>query len=110
VLAKTKIVRRQWRWNGRSGTPFADTNLHALLSARGMESRGTTTVCVESTLRDAVFYDYKPIVLIDCTADMSDALHESALARIDMFFGRVWSSKELVAALENERAPARAAR
>jgi nicotinamidase-related amidase len=86
---------------------------HALLSARGVETLlfagGTTTVCVESTLRDAMFLDYNCVLLADCTADLDDGLHASAVARIDMFFGWVSSSTELTAALA-ERAPTRAAR
>jgi ureidoacrylate peracid hydrolase len=82
---------------------FADTRLHELLAARAIESLllagGTTTVCVESTLRDAAFLDYNAVVLADCTADMSDALHESALGRIDLFFGWVSSATEILAAL-----------
>ena len=82
---------------------FADTTLHTALSARGVDTLvfagGTTTVCVESTLRDAVFLEYNCLVLSDCTADMNDALHQSALARIDLFFGWISSSDQLLAGL-----------
>ena len=92
---------------------FVDTDLHALLSARRTETLlftgGTTTVCVESTLRDAVFRDYNPVLLSDCTADMSDELHASAVARIDMFFGWVCTSVELAAMLAPDSAGIRAA-
>jgi ureidoacrylate peracid hydrolase len=91
---------------------FADTELHALLAARGIETLvfagGTTTVCVESTLRDAVFHDYNPLLLSDCTADMSDELHASAVARIDAFFGWVCTSVELAAMLSSDGAGIRA--
>jgi len=89
---------------------FADTELHALLAAHGIETLlfagGTTTVCVESTLRDAVFHEYNPVLLSDCTADMSHELHESALARIDMFFGWACTSAELMTLLAPEGARA----
>lgn len=92
---------------------FADTELHPLLAARGIETLvfagGTTTVCVESTLRDAVFHDYNPLLLSDCTADMTDELHASAVARIDAFFGWVCTSVELAAMLSSDRAGIRAA-
>jgi ureidoacrylate peracid hydrolase len=85
---------------------FADTGLHALLSARGVETLlfagGTTTVCVESTLRDGMFLGYNGVLLSDCTADMSEALHESALARIDLFFGWVCSSDDILASLVSD--------
>jgi ureidoacrylate peracid hydrolase len=89
---------------------FADTELRSLLAAHGIETLlfagGTTTVCVESTLRDAVSYEYNPIVLSDCTAGMNDELHEGALARIDMFFGWVCSSAELTTLLAPKHARA----
>jgi ureidoacrylate peracid hydrolase len=82
---------------------FYDTELHDLLKARGIDTLifagGTTTVCVESTLRDAMFLEYNCVLLSDCTADLDDALHESAVARVDMFFGWVCASTELTAAL-----------
>src|SRR5690606_2219021 len=84
---------------------FAGTNLHELLLARRIESLllvgGTTTVCVESTLRDAMFLEYNGVVLADCTADMTEALHQSALARIDLLFGWVATSDEILAELQN---------
>ena len=92
---------------------FVDTDLHALLCARRIETLvftgGTTTVCVESTLRDAVFRDYNPVLLSDCTADISDELHASAVARIDMFFGWVCTSVALAAMLTADSAGIRAA-
>ena len=100
-LAQDLVVIKK-RFSG-----FTNTNLHSLLSVRGIESLvfvgGTTTVCVESTVREAVFHEYNPVVLADCTADMTEDLHESALTRIDMFFGWVSTSTELLAALSSGR-------
>ena len=92
---------------------FSNTDLHTVLASRGMDTLlfagGTTTVCVESTLRDAMFLEYNCVLLSDCTADLDDALHDSAVARIDMFFGWVCTSTELVAAFA-DRKTARLAR
>ena len=46
-----------------------------------------------------MFSEYNALVLSDCTIDMSPELHESALARIELFFGWVCSSEELIRAL-----------
>jgi ureidoacrylate peracid hydrolase len=82
---------------------FWGTNLHDALSERAIQTLiftgGTTTVCVESTLRYAVFLEYNALALSDCTADMNLELHESALARIELFFGWVCRSDELITAL-----------
>ena len=83
---------------------FWESDLDGALRARGIESLvfvgGTTTVCVESTLRDSMFLGYNALVLSDCTADMSPELHESALARIELFFGWVCNSESFGSALE----------
>lgn len=82
---------------------FWGTSLDEVLRARNIESLiltgGTTTVCVESTLRDAMFLEYNSLVLSDCTADISQELHESALFRIELFFGWVCNSEDLERAL-----------
>lgn len=87
----------------KSFSGFAATNLHDVLARHHIETLlfagGTTTVCVESTLRDAMFLGYNTVVLSDCTADMSTELQDSALQRVDMFFGWVCSSTDLLARL-----------
>lgn len=92
------IVVTKTRFSG-----FSRTNLDELLRARKIESLiftgGTTTVCLESTLRDALFCEYNALVLSDCSIDMTPELHESALARIELFFGWVCSSEELIRAM-----------
>ena len=51
---------------------FYETDLHRVLRSWGVRNLVltgcTTTVCVESTLRDAAFRDYNAILLEDCTA------------------------------------------
>lgn len=80
---------------------FADTQLHGRLATRRIDTLlvagGTTTVCVESTIRDAMFLEYNCALLADCTADITEDLHASAVARIDMFFGWVCRSGDLAA-------------
>lgn len=54
----------------------------------------TTSVCVESTVRDAMFRDYSCIVLEDCTAEPIGAglprtNHEASLLVIETLFGWV---------------------
>jgi len=92
------VVVTKTRFSG-----FWGTNLHDVLTERAIQTLiftgGTTTVCVESTLRDAVFLEYNALALSDCTADMNLDLHESALARIELFFGWVCRSDELITAL-----------
>jgi ureidoacrylate peracid hydrolase len=65
----------------------------------------TTSVCVESTIRDAMFRDYSPILLADCTGEvvgcgLSRSNHEASLLLIQERFGWVSTSDEFVKALE----------
>jgi ureidoacrylate peracid hydrolase len=98
-VESSDVVVTKTRFSG-----FSRTNLEEVLKSRNIESLifagGTTTVCVESTLRDGLFLEFNSLVLSDCTADITVELHESALRRIDLFFGWVCSTEELRPALE----------
>ena len=70
----------------------------------------TTSVCVESTVRDAMFRDYQCIVLEDCTAEPigssnSRGNHEASLLTVELVLGWV-SNSEVFAAALGEEAPA----
>jgi nicotinamidase-related amidase len=62
---------------------FVRTTLPAVLAARRIETvvcAGVTTQgCVESTARDAVFFDYHPVVVADCVASTRRDLHDASL-------------------------------
>lgn len=66
----------------------------------------TTSVCVESTLRDAFFRDYHCILLEDCVAEpighgMERSNHDATLLLVNLLFGLVARSDVLVGALAN---------
>ena len=89
------VVVTKTRFSG-----FWGTNLNDVLRVHNIESLifvgGTTTVCVESTVRDAMFLEFNALVLSDCTADITPELHESALMRVELFFGWVCGSEDLI--------------
>jgi ureidoacrylate peracid hydrolase len=66
----------------------------------------TTSVCVESTVRDAMFRDYSSIVLEDCTAepigvDLPRSNKEASLLVIqEGQFGWISNSKEFIKAIQ----------
>jgi ureidoacrylate peracid hydrolase len=87
---------------------FFETELDDVL--RGMNAKYlivtgcTTSICVESTVRDAMFRDYACLVLEDCTAepigsDLPRTNHEASLLNIEMLFGWVSDSAEVIDAL-----------
>jgi ureidoacrylate peracid hydrolase len=65
----------------------------------------TTSVCVESTVRDAMFRDYACVLLADCMGEpigygLPRSNHEASLLTIQTLFGWVSSSDQLIGALE----------
>jgi ureidoacrylate peracid hydrolase len=61
-------------------------------------------VCVESTVRDAYFRDYRCLVLADCTAEpightLPQTNRDATLRMVQALFGWVATSDEVIAAL-----------
>ncbi len=81
---------------------FANTNLDLLLRSNGirtlMVAGCTTEGCVESTVRDACFYDYFPLVVRDCVGSDVPALHEASMLVMSAYRADVADSAEIVAA------------
>jgi len=72
----------------------------------------TTSVCVESTVRDAMFRDYACVLLADCMGEpigygLPRSNHEASLLTIQTLFGWVSSSDQLIGALEAQPVAAR---
>ena len=97
------IVVAKRRYSG-----FYETNLDSILRARSIRqlivTGCTTSICVESTVRDAMFRDYQCVVLEDCTAEpigaaMARTNHEASLLNIELLFGWVSDSRRLLEAL-----------
>ncbi len=64
----------------------------------------TTSVCVESTVRDAMFRDYRCVLLADCMNEpigheLQRSNHEASLLTVEVLFGWVSSSDQFIAAL-----------
>jgi ureidoacrylate peracid hydrolase len=87
---------------------FHGTELHDILQARGIQRLivvgATTSVCVDSTIRDAMFLDYHCLVISDATAepiaqDAPRSNHEASLLTLELLFAHVATTGDLVAAL-----------
>ncbi len=83
-------------------TAFLDTDLDVTLRSQGIRTvvlaGCATSICVESTARDAFNRDYYVVVLNDCVAAYSMQMHQASLAVLGEFFGAVVNSQELVEA------------
>ncbi|MBF6569510.1 MAG: isochorismatase family protein [Candidatus Binataceae bacterium] len=87
---------------------FFQTNLETTLKTFGctnlIVTGCTTSVCVESTVRDAMFRDFRCLVVEDCTAepigfDTSRSNHEASLLIMERLFGWITDSKQVIGAL-----------
>ena len=87
---------------------FFRTDLDEVLKRLGIEALivtgCTTSVCVESTVRDAMFRDYRCIVLEDCAAEPIAATaprsnHEASLLTLQVLFAWISNSVKFASAL-----------
>ncbi|MCI0352979.1 MAG: cysteine hydrolase [Acidobacteriales bacterium] len=87
---------------------FYQTRLDETLKQLGittlMVTGCTTSVCVESTIRDAMFRDYRCVLLADCAAepigqDFPRSNHEASLLVVQTLLGWISESRSLLNAL-----------
>jgi ureidoacrylate peracid hydrolase len=93
------VVILKTRYSG-----FANTSFDERLRARGIRylffTGIATNVCVESTLRDAYFHEYWPILLTDCCLQAGpESMQQATLYNVESFFGWTMPSGELLANL-----------
>ena len=98
------MVIKKRRWSA-----FYETELDAHLRSSGAQfiivTGCTTSICIESTIRDAAFRDYMCLLPADCTGqparhDSTYSGHEASLKIIEMSFGWVTSSENICRALK----------
>jgi nicotinamidase-related amidase len=78
---------------------FAGTNLDVVLRSAGVDSLlltgVSTNVCVESTLRDGLFAEYRVTLVEDCAASFEAEAHAATVANVEQYFGVVATSEEI---------------
>jgi len=98
-----EVVLYKTRYSG-----FYETDLDEVLRRKGVEQLvvvgATTSVCVDSTVRDAMFHDYHCLIVSDATAepiavDASRSNHEASLLTLELLFAHIVTSTDLVTAL-----------
>jgi ureidoacrylate peracid hydrolase len=97
----TDLVVIKTRYSG-----FAGTTLDSQLRTRGIRylflAGIATNVCVESTLRDAYFQDYWPILIADGAMQAGPpSMHEATVFNVEHFFGWTMRSDEFLAAVKS---------
>jgi len=93
---------------------FYRTELDEILRGLGIRNLiftgCTTSVCVDSTIRDAMFRDYKCLLLTDCAGEpigstVARSNHEASLLVIQTLLGWICPSDRFVTALERGMTP-----
>ncbi len=97
------IVVPKHRFSGFYETELT-TILHGLDAKHLIFTGCTTSICVESTIRDAMYRDYHCVLLEDCTAEPighgnSRSNHDASLLTIEVLFGWISDSKKFIDAL-----------
>ena len=94
---------------------FYETELDATLKKLGIKylivTGVTTSICVESTVRDAMFRDYFCVLLKDCMSEpigsnLPRSNHDASLLTTEVLFGWVSDSNEFMKALAAQPVPA----
>ncbi|TMD07903.1 MAG: isochorismatase family protein [Chloroflexi bacterium] len=98
-----ELVITKPRYSGFVGTP-----LDAELRSRGIRTllmAGiASNVCVESTLRDAYFHEYWPVMIEDATMPAGPPeIQRATIHNVTTFFGWVSTAQEVVGALQGAR-------
>lgn len=98
------VVLYKHRFSG-----FFETDLDKVLKELGIKNLivtgCTTSICVESTIRDAMFRDYRCILLADCSAEpigneLARSNHDASLLTIQVLLGWTSTSERFIAALD----------
>ncbi len=94
-----ELVITKARYSG-----FAGTNLDSVLRGRGIRNllmMGiASNVCVESTLRDAYFHEYWPVLIEDGSMPAgSPEIHAATVYNVKTFFGWVTTAQDVATAL-----------
>jgi nicotinamidase-related amidase len=83
---------------------FYNTNLEVLLRGLGVTmvvvTGVTTNICVESTVRDAFFRDFRVTVIEDCVGAVDEMMQQGPLHSFRYGFGDVIKSDEFIAAIK----------
>jgi ureidoacrylate peracid hydrolase len=98
---ETQLVKTRY-------SSFFRTSLESILRERGVETVVvlglTTDICVGSTVRDAWQRDFRTVTVSNCTSEVGTGRYEAALVTLEMNFGRVFTSDEIMAAWQPQLA------
>jgi len=92
----------------RAYSGFFETDLDARLKKLGVThlifTGATTSICVDSTVRDAMFRDYLAVLLADCMSEpigngLPRSNHDASLLSVEVLLGWVSDSERFLKAV-----------
>ncbi|MGE0702792.1 MAG: cysteine hydrolase family protein [Gammaproteobacteria bacterium] len=103
VLDELDVRDDDWIIDKRRLSAFFNSSLDTVLRGLGAEtlliSGVLTNQCVASTIKDAMFRDYKAFMVEDCCGTTLPDLHAPTVRMCEVGWGVVWSLDETLAGL-----------
>lgn len=103
ILADLEPHADDWYVEKTRLSAFFNTNLDSILRALGTEtliiSGVLTNQCIGATTKDAMFRDYKPVVVEEAVGTATPHLHDPAIEMIRMGWGQVNTLEQTLAEL-----------
>jgi ureidoacrylate peracid hydrolase len=106
------VLPNEWTVDKRRLSAFFNTELDTILKGLAVEtvlvSGVLTNQCVAGTIKDAMYRDYKAIMIEDCCGTTLPELHAPTVKMCEVGWGAVWSLAEVLEAFQ--KLPHRATR
>jgi nicotinamidase-related amidase len=110
IYDEFEVLPNEWLVDKRRLSAFYNTELDTILRGLAAEtliiSGVLTNQCVAGTMKDAMYRDYKSIVIEDCCGTTLPELHEPTIMMAKVGWGAVWSLDTLCEGLHKLPEPA----
>ena len=103
VFDEFEVLPNDWVVDKRRLSAFFNTELDTILKGLAVEtviiSGVLTNQCVAGTTKDAMYRDYKAIMIEDCCGTTLPELHAPTIRMCEVGWGAVWSLDEVLKAI-----------
>lgn len=110
IYDEFEVLPNEWLVDKRRLSAFYNTEMDTILRGLGTEtiviSGVLTNQCVAGTMKDAMYRDYKSILIEDCCGTTVPELHEPTVMMAKVGWGAVWSLDKVCEGLHKLPQPA----
>ena len=104
IYDEYEVLPDEWLVDKRRLSAFFNTELDTILKGLAVEtliiSGVLTNQCVAGTTKDAMYRDYKAIMIEDCCGTTLPELHTPTIRMCEVGWGAVWSLEQLLEAFK----------